>query len=71
MPQKNRRVIIDYTYRTGERVTRLIIPIYLVFGGGKEEAPQWGIMAEDVDMGELAFFAMKGIHSWKAEDSGQ
>lgn len=58
-------VNIDYTNYKGERRTREIWPICIVFGATDEHPEdQWLIYALDTNRGVFRTFAMKNIHSW-------
>ena len=62
-------VFLDYTNWKGERRTRRVTPITVDFTSTEwHPEPQWLLTALDLDKGgEVRTFAMKDIHSWKAQ----
>lgn len=58
-------VNIDYTNYKGERRTREIWPIRIIFGTTPEHPEdQWLMYALDTARGVFRTFAMKDIHAW-------
>lgn len=58
-------VRIDYTNWRGERSTREIVPIRIVWGSNKwHPEEQWMLEATDVDKYEFRTFALANVHSW-------
>lgn len=59
-------VEIDYTNWRGERRTRIIYPIHIVFHQNQwHPEPQWLLRAYDGgEGGPVKDFAMKDIHGW-------
>jgi predicted DNA-binding transcriptional regulator YafY len=65
---RSRVVTIDYTNWRGERGTRRVIPISIVFTYNEwHPEQQWLCIATDVAKNEKRFFAMANIHSWTPE----
>lgn len=59
-------VEIDYTNWRGERSTRRIVPMGLIWGTNKWHLDQqWLMDALDVDKRENRTFALSNIHSWR------
>ena len=58
-------IIIDYTNWKGERRERRILPRTLWFGTTEHHrgAPQWFILALDVEKNATRDFALRDIHS--------
>lgn len=60
-----RVVTVDYTNWKGERSTRRIQPIRMLWGSNKwHTEPQWLLVAIDLDKGDERVFAMSGFHGW-------
>lgn len=65
----DKQVWIDYTNWRGERRVRRIVPEYVDFGSNEHHPDdQWMLVAWDPEKGERRTFAMKDIHSWKAQE---
>lgn len=61
-------VLIDYTNWRGERSTRRIRSLRLVFENNEwHPETQWLLEAVDLDKGAERSFAMSGIHSWNGK----
>lgn len=60
-------VVIDYTNWRGERCTREIIPLgNMQFTSNQwHDKPQWLFEAVSLPSGEVRWFALSGVHSWK------
>lgn len=67
-----REVVIDYTNHRGERRKRLITPGQMHYGSTEyHPEPQWLLDAFDYEKGEWRTFAMRDIHSWEPDGSGE
>lgn len=61
-----RMAAIDYTNWRGERRTRIIRPLGVLFNSTEHHPePQWLLSAIDVEKNDVRFFALSNIHSWK------
>lgn len=65
MSDPHQEVLIDYTNWRGERATRRIRPLRIVFENNEwHPNTQWLLEAVDLDKGEERAFAVAAIHSW-------
>ena len=56
---------IDYVNWRGQRSTRTIKPLRLVWGSNEwHPTPQWLVEAIDCEKGDVRGFALKGIRTW-------
>lgn len=65
MSDPRREVTIDYTNWRGERSTRRVRPLDLVFENNEwHPETQWLLEAYDLERQAIRTFAVKNIHSW-------
>ena len=65
-------VTIVYTNYKGVTTARKIIPKEIVFAHNEwHPSDQWLLIAYDIDKQANRSFAMKDIHSWSTEESGE
>jgi predicted DNA-binding transcriptional regulator YafY len=66
MADPKREVVIDYTNWRGERSTRRIMPLSVVWENNEwHPETQWLLNAIDMHKRECRTFALANIHSWK------
>jgi len=59
-------VEIDYTNWRGDRRMRRIRPLNYFHGATEwHKEPCWQVYAQDLDSGELRYFALNGVKSWR------
>ena len=72
MSDPRKEVLIDYTNWRGVRSLRRIVPMQIVYANDEwHPDTQWILEAIDVEKGEMRFFALTSIHSWKSSAHGQ
>ena len=59
-------VEIDYTNWRGERRMRRIRPLSFFHGATEwHKEPTWQVYAQDLESGQMRYFSLVGVHSWR------